>query len=212
MTDGSVRMARTNSTNRRIQILDAGARVFAKRGFARTKVEEIAQLAGVAKGTVYLYFPTKEALFLAVADRIMQRLQDLIHSSLEGVENGLLRMNIAVYQYLSFFDENPELFEIFIHERAEFRDRKDSTYLTYRNIHLKQLQQRLAEMRSKGIVRDIDPVAVSQLIGDLLYGCVYTHLLRRPRAPLTGLHSAIMDIIFSGILSEKGRKLAKRLK
>ncbi|MEW6545362.1 MAG: TetR/AcrR family transcriptional regulator [Bacillota bacterium] len=50
-------------------ILDAAERVFAARGYAATTVKDVAQEAGVATGTVYLYFPSKEELFLALIDR-----------------------------------------------------------------------------------------------------------------------------------------------
>jgi len=48
------------------EIIEAARAVFVERGFAAAKVEEIARRAGASKGTVYLYFPTKEALFEAV--------------------------------------------------------------------------------------------------------------------------------------------------
>jgi AcrR family transcriptional regulator len=48
------------------EIIEAARTVFVERGFAAAKVDEIARRAGASKGTVYLYFPTKEALFEAV--------------------------------------------------------------------------------------------------------------------------------------------------
>jgi AcrR family transcriptional regulator len=45
------------------EILDAALAVFGESGFARTKIDEVARLAGVSKGTVYLYFDSKESLF-----------------------------------------------------------------------------------------------------------------------------------------------------
>jgi AcrR family transcriptional regulator len=48
------------------EIIEAARAVFVERGFAAAKVDEIARRAGASKGTVYLYFPTKEALFEAV--------------------------------------------------------------------------------------------------------------------------------------------------
>jgi AcrR family transcriptional regulator len=54
---------------RREQILDAAARVFTERGIAATSMAEVATAAGVAKGTLYLYFDSKELLVDAVAGR-----------------------------------------------------------------------------------------------------------------------------------------------
>jgi AcrR family transcriptional regulator len=48
------------------EILEAALKVFAEKGFAATRLEEIAARAGVAKGTIYLYFPSKEAVFTAL--------------------------------------------------------------------------------------------------------------------------------------------------
>lgn len=48
------------------EIIEAALRLFADRGFAATKLEDVATAAGIGKGTIYLYFPTKEDLFRAV--------------------------------------------------------------------------------------------------------------------------------------------------
>ena len=54
---------------RRGQILDAAARLWAARGFDATSVDAVAREAGLAKGTIYLYFPTKESLLTAALQR-----------------------------------------------------------------------------------------------------------------------------------------------
>ena len=48
------------------EIIEAALRLFADRGFAATKLEDVAAAAGIGKGTIYLYFPTKEDLFRSV--------------------------------------------------------------------------------------------------------------------------------------------------
>ena len=61
---------------RREQILDAAAEVFAQHGYRNTDVQFVADALQVGKGTVYRYFPSKEALFLAAVDRGMRRLTE----------------------------------------------------------------------------------------------------------------------------------------
>jgi AcrR family transcriptional regulator len=59
------------------QILDAALDTFGAKGFAAARLDDIAQQAGVAKGTIYLYFPTKEDLFKAVVRReIVGRIEE----------------------------------------------------------------------------------------------------------------------------------------
>lgn len=67
MADRSV-SSRRATDQRRGEVLRAAYELFALRGFAATRLEDIAERAGVAKGTVVLHFPTKEALFAAVVE------------------------------------------------------------------------------------------------------------------------------------------------
>ena len=51
------------------EILDAATTVFGEQGFARTRLEDVAKRAGVSKGTLYLYFDSKESLFREMVRR-----------------------------------------------------------------------------------------------------------------------------------------------
>ena len=64
------------------ELLDAALALFVEKGFAATRSEEVAQRAGVSKGTLYLYYPSKEELFKAV---IRHNLSSLIAEGLELV-------------------------------------------------------------------------------------------------------------------------------
>lgn len=58
-----------NKDLRQIQILDAAAELFARNGFDRTSVDEIAKQAGLSKGAIYWYFPSKEKILIALAEK-----------------------------------------------------------------------------------------------------------------------------------------------
>ncbi len=64
--------------DRREQILEAAVAVFAERGYQRATVKEIAARAGVAPGTIYLYFRNKRELLLALADTLIRRAADVL--------------------------------------------------------------------------------------------------------------------------------------
>jgi len=76
------------------ELLDAALQLFVEKGFAATRVEEVAALAGVSKGTLFLYFPSKEELFKAVvrenlAGRFTEWNEELAH--FEGNSAELVR-------------------------------------------------------------------------------------------------------------------------
>ena len=72
MTD---RQLTTQGAERKQQLLDAAARLFAEQGYAATRVVDIVDAAGVAKGLFYWYFENKEALFRELATEIRRRLR-----------------------------------------------------------------------------------------------------------------------------------------
>src|SRR5579862_4294626 len=64
------------------EILEAARHIFARLGYAATNVEDIAKEAGMAKGTVYLYFKSKEEVFGAV---LASDLESLVSRTIEGM-------------------------------------------------------------------------------------------------------------------------------
>lgn len=83
LLDRSQRAERAKAL-RREEILDAARRVFAERGFRGTTIADIAEAAGIALGTVYLYFPSKEDVFAA----LNHRLGELISAGMVDVQPG----------------------------------------------------------------------------------------------------------------------------
>ena len=69
---------------RREEILDAARRVFAERGFKGTTIADIAEIAGIALGTVYLYFPSKDDLFAALNERFTELVTSAITANVRG--------------------------------------------------------------------------------------------------------------------------------
>lgn len=93
------------------EIIDAGLKLFSENGFAGTRLEDVARRAGIAKGTVYLYFPSKEALFeAAVKERMVSNMEamgqlvasfegtttELLHRAFETMYNHLIEGDAAV--------------------------------------------------------------------------------------------------------------------
>ena len=77
-------------------IIAAALQVFAEKGFAGARVEEIAARAGLSKGSVYLYFPTKEALFRAVV-------RDALVPDIENLRTALLALDLPFPDLLRSF-------------------------------------------------------------------------------------------------------------
>jgi len=190
---------------RRAEILDAATVVFAQHGFGAADVQEIADKTGVGKGTVYRYFPSKEELFLAAVDHGMRRLKTAVDAAIADVRLPLERIAEGVRAYLTFFDANPEIVELLIHERAQFRDRSKPTYFVHRDANMGPWQALFCELIQNGTVRDIPVERITDFVSDLLYGTMFTnHFAGRKKSPAHQCED-VLDMLFRGLLNKNSR-------
>ena len=106
---------------RQEEILETATELFAEHGFSDAVTQALAERLGVGKGTIYRHFPSKRALFLAATDRVMRRLQEEVNAAVEGIDDGLERVERAVATFLKFFAEHPAFVELLIQERGAFQ-------------------------------------------------------------------------------------------
>lgn len=98
---------------RKEEIVDAAQRIFFEKGLQTATIDEIAEAAELSKGTIYLYYKSKEDLYLAVVMRGMQLLQDMFLSRVQ-TENDLLKALLAaVTSYVEFFKIHRNYFRMF---------------------------------------------------------------------------------------------------
>lgn len=188
------------------EILAAAVSLFAARGYSETDTQVLADRLGVGKGTLYRYFPSKEALFLAAVDRVMQRLRARVDASMAGTEDPLDQIACGVRAYLEFFAEHPEYVELLIQERAQFKDRKKPTYFEHCDANVGRWREFYRSLIAAGRVRDMPPERITDVISDLLYGTMFTNYFAgRDEAPEQQARD-ILDIVFRGILSDPERQ------
>lgn len=89
------------------RILEAAAEVFATRGFHEARVEEIAALAGVGKGTIYLYFPDKQELFLAMIDNRLKLGMERLKSRSGGTGSAAQRFSAVISEAVAMVTSQP---------------------------------------------------------------------------------------------------------
>ena len=195
---------------RRQDILAAAARAFARRGFERTEVDEVALATGISKGTVYRYFPSKEALFLAAVDAGMRRLTERVDTAASTVADPLDRIAAAIRAYLAFFDEFPETVELLMIERAVFRHRKKPTYFEHRDANIGPWSALIEDLIEDGRVRDVPLERITDGLSQMLYGTIFTNAFAGRTKPLEVQANDVVDFCWNGILEPARRRPAKR--
>ena len=188
-------------TQRRAAIIAAATQLFAEAGYAGCEMDRLAAELHVAKGTLYLYFPSKEELFYACVDAGMQALQQAVQQAIARQPDRLDRIRHGINAYLKFFDEHPALVELFIQERARFKDRKRPTYFVHRDANRGPWRELYTSLVADGLIRDDLPVEqILDTVGNLLYGTMFTNHFLNRKLPLTDQHDALVEVLFRGVL------------
>jgi AcrR family transcriptional regulator len=104
---------------RRAEIVHAAALVFAEKGVANTAVSDIVKAAGVAQGTFYLYFPSKDDVVLAVVEHIGVEMIAGIETALSAAGATAVERLFGLRDALMRFEEDPTAVQMadFIHRR-----------------------------------------------------------------------------------------------
>lgn len=187
------------------QILDAAARLFARHGYANADTQQLADELGVGKGTIYRYFPSKEKLFLAAADRVMRQLRGEIDKCIEDVADPLDRIAVAIRTFLAFFADKPDFVELLMQERAQFKDRKEPTYFQHRKVNVERWKDLYRGLMAEGRIRTMPVERITDVLSDLVYGTMFSNYFTSNRPSFETQAKNILDIVFYGILSERER-------
>jgi AcrR family transcriptional regulator len=144
-SDGKApRTARGERTLRKI--LDAARVEFGERGFSDSSIVGITQRAGVALGTFYTYFDSKEALFQALVRDMSAQVRDNVGPAFSGARDGLDGERRALTAFLRFAREHRDIYRII--DESEFVE--PAVYREHYETTASRIASRLAAARGKG--------------------------------------------------------------
>jgi AcrR family transcriptional regulator len=116
---------RRRKTDRPAEIIASALNVFADKGFAAAKLEDIARLAGISKGTLYLYFETKEEMFRAVVATAFAADFEKMEAFANGFEGPIAQLFPIVLSHIAALAANsrlPAIAKMVIAESRNFPD------------------------------------------------------------------------------------------
>jgi TetR/AcrR family transcriptional regulator, fatty acid metabolism regulator protein len=163
MKRGSV-MARKRVGNKRERIIAAAAKLFGEKGYHDTTTAEIAESAGVAAGTIYIYFSSKEELLVAVFEEFLGRHMERLR---EGVSqeatpgNKLRRMLTLGLQLMQDYPESAQIFLSQLRQSTQMiRTVSKRSSRAYRDV----IEEVVTEFVDSGMCRDVDVPTVSSML------------------------------------------------
>lgn len=192
---------------RKQQIMQSAIEVFGKSSYQNANISEIARKAGIAEGTIYRCFKSKQDLFFSISLEKTKDFCKQIDLNLEGVTGALGKIRKLIWYYLYYFKSNPDYVRSFMLEMRVNRDFvKSRSYKSFRALS-KQTLQILEEGKAEGIIRnDVDIYLARHLLLGTLEHIVTRWLLKGEKYDIMQLHEQVSDLVLNGICTVKQGK------
>lgn len=174
------------------EIIEAAIDVFGERGFGAARLEEVARRAGVAKGTLFVYFPTKEDLFRAVARTILAANLDRLRHVATDLDRPLAELIPALLAQAAYIGEGriPAIIRLLIAESRQFPDLAQVWHDEVVSRMLGLLTAAIERGQQRGEIRPGDArLYAFSTIGPMLTGMLFRQIFAECASPLPDLHA-----------------------
>lgn len=186
--------------DKRAAILDAATAIFAKRGFFGSQVADVARAAGIAAGTVYLYFRSKEEILTSIFDRTMQEAIDEGRAALADVGDPVERLRKIARMHFTRLGRDRNLaivFQVELRQTTKFMERFSTTGL---RDYLAVIQQTIEDGQTRGVFRrSVNPRTASKVFFGALDEMATNWILSRRRYSLADQADEIVDLLAGGL-------------
>ncbi len=163
---------------RRNQILDAATTIFAEKGFHRATIRDVAKAAGIADGTIYIYFENKTALLLGILNRLNE--SDKRQGDFEQADDMDLNVFFRHYirQRLDVFDHTGmDVVKIVLSEVIVNSEMRNMYYQHVVEPTFELAQTYFQKWMDKGLIRQFDVSLTMRLITSMVLGLLVLRLL-----------------------------------
>jgi TetR/AcrR family fatty acid metabolism transcriptional regulator len=187
-------------------ILEAARKVFADRGFHEATVEEIAEAAGVAKGTVYLYYESKRDVYFAALKFGIAQMYASLRHEVKKVAAPEEKLKALIAAKLAYFDENRDFFKIYYSELGNIPSAHpggiDKELKVLYQDQARLVETILREGTRKKAVRSLRTEQTAFAISDIIRGVVTHRILGWSKSKLNQDVDFIFDMIWKGISAQ----------
>jgi AcrR family transcriptional regulator len=190
----------------------AAIEVFSESGFDQAKMDEIAQAAGVAKGTIYYHFKSKEELFVGLMNEGIEKLIDYVKRVVETYSSPVEQLKALIEAQVVFFIENRKLARLILNEAFGSRERQIQFRKEIRKylLFIEELLKQGIEAGAFTLTRTAEAAsaifgAISVLVLQKI--CVYEDLaIENAEKEIPEITKILCQMIFQGFLNKSSSK------
>ena len=179
-------------------IQDAAMRVVSRKGYDHVTVQDIADEAGIAKGTVYLYFKSREDILEKTMKFSCEDFHERIRATLG--DGGSFReiLERVIRTQLEYFEERQEFFRLYLAMAEPLGDRRLKKHAVYRT-HIAQLAEMIEAAVKRGEVRDEPAERMAIAVNSTIRDIALQRLAEKTPRPLADDVVFVRDYICGGV-------------
>jgi TetR/AcrR family fatty acid metabolism transcriptional regulator len=185
---------------KRDAILKAATQVFARRGFFNSQVADVARAAGIAAGTVYLYFRSKDELLVSIFERTMRETLAEGEAAITQVKDPRERLRRIARLHLERMGRDRDLaivFQVELRQSTKFMERFSSTYL---RDYLGIIRDTIADGQRTGVFRQtFNPTTAAKVLFGALDEMATNWILTQRNYPLAAQADEVIDFFLNGV-------------
>ena len=183
-------------------ILRAAAKVFAQSGYFNAKVADVAREAGVADGTVYLYFKNKDDLLGSIFSTAMEEFLSRARAELTEIFDPRERLRRFAHLHLALLEQERDMavvFQVELRHSTKFMEQFSTTYLAD---YFKFIREIVEDGQRRGLFRaQLNPQVVTKVLFGALDEMATNWILSHNQYRLTAMVEPVLDILLNGVSS-----------
>ena len=187
-------------SDKREAILKAGAKVFASKGFFNSKVADVAAAAGVADGTVYLYFKSKDDILHSIFNRGMEEFITEGKKEIAKLSSSVEKLRRIAQLHLEHLGADRDLavvFQVELRGSTKFMEEFSATGFAE---YLEVIRETIEEGQRTGMFRtDVKAVIAAKILYGALDEMVTNWILSKRSYPLAPMAEEVLKIFFGGV-------------
>jgi AcrR family transcriptional regulator len=187
---------------RNAEILQAARKVFAEKGYNETSVEAIAREAGLAKGTLYLYYHSKSEIYWAALKNGLTALAEEIRSRVQAAGTIEDKIRAFMETKIAYFERNHDFFRIYYAESGNLVKHPAYSHEHFQDLYLQQMSVLMAALKEavkRRAIRKARVEAAAFAILDITRGAILHRLLGWSKTSIQEDVSVLFDLIWKGL-------------